>query len=114
MKKESGSRKKSDRREGRLAEELGGKRVRGSGSGRFNKEDISFIHALLQDKSTGQQSLSIHKKDLITLEGNALLSGKVPIFSFGFTCPTAPDYEWIAFPVWWLKDQLWWKGLKEQ
>ncbi len=101
-------RQKSDRREKRLAKEEGGKRVAGSGSTPFKKEDVEFKGVLLQDKRTAGRSISVKIDDLYNLEYHAMNAGKVPVFSFLF----GAEQEWIAFPRWWLKNQAWWRDLK--
>lgn len=109
-------RQKSDRREEWLAKELGGKRVSGSGSSKEKKGDNRFTHALLEDKRTAAKSISIQSSWLEKIEQEALNCGKLPVFSFGFDgrVPEEWDNTWVSFPIWWLKDQEWWKELAKK
>lgn len=103
-------REKSDRREKKIAKESGGIRVSGSGSTAENKGDVKYSGVLRQDKRSGKGSIPIKLSELIKIEFQAMNRGKVPVFSVGFD---GQDQEWIAFPNWWLKDQQWWKELRD-
>ena len=91
----------SELQEERIAEILGGKRVKGSGSGKLNKQDVESKHALLQLKRTKGESLTVNKGDLIKLEQDALNRGKIPLFVMGFGEYQTED--WICVPAWFLK-----------
>lgn len=101
--------KRATERELRLARDYGGERVKGSGSGKLKKGDVSFANALLQDKHTIRKSISIKKSDLELIEQEAMTRGKVPFFSIGFEDREHPynnrsSVTWFAFPEWWLKN----------
>ena len=98
--------KRATQRELRLARDYGGQRVKGSGSGKLKKGDVSFTNALLQDKHTVKESIAIKKRDLELIEEEALLREKVPFFSIGFEDRGYPESSvtWFAFPEWWLKN----------
>lgn len=89
-----------------LASVLGGRRRQGSGCARGLPGDVVLEDALIQAKRTDKKSLSIKKEDLEKIEAQALRSGKVPAFAFGFKDSADPrtSYDWIAVPVWWLRD----------
>lgn len=55
-----------------------------SGSGWVAKEDGENEYALCQLKSTDADSIRIQKKDLHTLEYNAAISHKTPVFAIQF------------------------------
>ena len=102
-------REKSDKRERAIAHEEGGRRVAGSGSTPFQKEDVTFKGVLMQDKRTASQSLSIKALDLKKLEYHAMNAGKVGVLSFAFD---GTDLEFYCFPAWFVKNQNWWQELK--
>ena len=104
-------REKSDRRERQIAREEHGKRVSGSGSTPFQKEDVTFKGVLMQDKRTASQSLSIKALDLKKLEYHAMNAGKVGVFSFAFD---GTDLEFYCFPKWFVQNQTWWQELKRR
>ena len=104
-------REKSDIQEKKIAKASGGKRVSGSGSSAELKGDIQYAGVLRQDKRTEKDSIGIKVKDLFKVEFEAMNRGKLPIFSIGFD--HYPSQEWIAFPEWWVRDQQWWKDLKD-
>lgn len=104
-------RQKSDIREKKLAQESGGRRVSGSGSSAELKGDISYKGVVRQDKRSEKESIAIKVKDLIKIEFEAMNRGKLPAFSIGFD--KFPQENWIAFPEWWVRDQDWWKELRD-
>lgn len=63
-----------------VMEMFGLKPTKNSGSGWIEKEDGQNDNVICQLKSTDKQSLKINLKDLQTLEYNALVSKKLPIF----------------------------------
>lgn len=103
-------RQRSDKREKKIAQESGGRRVSGSGSSAELKGDITYRGVLRQDKRTGRESIGIKLADLIKIEFEAMNRGKVPVFSIGFD---GQNQEWVAFPDWWLRNQTWWKVLRD-
>ena len=67
-----------------VMESLGLKPTKNSGSGWIEKEDGQSEHVICQLKSTDAQSIKINKKDIDTLEHNAAVSHKIPVFSIQF------------------------------
>ena len=114
MKKQPGVRKVADRRERGIAKEHGGKRVVASGSKPHAKEDVSFVHVLLQDKMTYGKSISIRLDDLEKLEEHAVMVSKIPAISFAIHNKKGIAQEWISFPMWWVKDQPWWREMTKE
>jgi hypothetical protein len=72
------------RNENEVMESLGLKQTAGSGNGWVAKEDGSNEHILCQLKSTDAQSISVKLKDIKTLEGNAAIEHKLPVFAVQF------------------------------
>lgn len=58
--------------------------TKNSGSGWIEKEDGQSEHILCQLKSTDAESIRIRSFDLQTLEHNAAVSHKIPIFAVQF------------------------------
>lgn len=106
-------RQRSDRYEKRLAKQLGGQRIAGSGSSKEKPQDLKFVGALLQAKRTTAKSTVLHKRDLEQVEADALNAGRIPLFCVAF-CSGAdePEQEWMAFPTWWVRQQPWWESFK--
>lgn len=57
-----------------------------SGSGWIVKEDGQSEDVICQLKSTDAMSIKINLKDIETLEYNALVSHKIPVFAIQFLC----------------------------
>lgn len=72
---------------------LGFKPTINSGSGWIEKEDGINEFAICQLKSTDATSIRIKKQDLNTLENNAAVSNKIPVFAFQFI---ETNEIWIA------------------
>lgn len=72
------------KREERVAKELKGKRVSGSGATPWAKEDIVTDQFLVQHKSTSKASHSIKKEDLENLRRNAIDVDKKPLYVVDF------------------------------
>ncbi len=72
------------RNEKETLEKLGFKAVPGSGSGWIAKEDGENDIALVQLKSTDSNSYNLKMLDMRTLEYNAAIEHKVPIFVIQF------------------------------
>lgn len=70
--------------EAEVMKSLGFKPTPNSGSGWVSKEDGENNYALCQLKSTDADSIRIQKKDLHTLEYNAAISHKIPVFAIQF------------------------------
>lgn len=67
-----------------VMESLGLRQVAGSGNGWVSKEDGENEHVLCQLKSTDKKSYSVKKEDIDTLEQNAAMSHKIPVFAVQF------------------------------
>jgi hypothetical protein len=67
-----------------VMERLGLKPTKGSGSGWIEKEDGQNEYLIAQLKSTDAQSMSVKLHDLHTLEYNAVIAHKIPLFVVEF------------------------------
>lgn len=67
-----------------VMEMLGFKPTPNSGSGWIVKEDGQNENAICQLKSTDAKSIKINQKDIETLEYNAMVSHKIPVFAIQF------------------------------
>lgn len=63
---------------------LGLEPTEGSGSGWLSKEDGQSEHIIAQLKSTDNESIKVNLKDVHTLEYNAILAHKIPVFMIQF------------------------------
>lgn len=72
------------RNERDVMEMLGMEPTPNSGSGWVVKEDGQNDHVVCQLKSTDANSIRINKKDIDTLEHNAAVEHKVPVFAIQF------------------------------
>lgn len=72
------------RNEAEVMESLGLEPTMNSGSGWIEKEDGQSDEVICQLKSTDAQSIRIHQKDLHTLEYNASVTQKLPVFAVQF------------------------------
>lgn len=63
---------------------LGLKPTKNSGSGWIEKEDGQNDYVICQLKSTDAQSIKVNQKDIRTLEKNAMIEHKIPIFAIQF------------------------------
>lgn len=63
---------------------LGLQPTKGSGSGWIEKEDGQSEDVICQLKSTDAQSIKVNKKDLDTLQYNAAVSHKLPVFAIQY------------------------------
>lgn len=63
---------------------LGLKPTKNSGSGWIEKEDGQNDCVICQLKSTDAQSIKVNQKDIRTLENNALVEHKIPVFAIQF------------------------------
>lgn len=70
--------------EAQVMRRLGLRPTKGSGCGWIEKEDGQSENVLCQLKSTDASSIRITKQDIDTLEYNALVAHKVPVFAFQF------------------------------
>ena len=63
---------------------LGLKPTKNSGSGFVEKEDGQNDYVICQLKSTDAQSIKVNQKDIRTLEKNAMIEHKIPLFAIQF------------------------------
>ena len=63
---------------------LGLKPTKNSGSGWIEKEDGQNDYLICQLKSTDAQSIKVNQKDIRTLEKNAMIEHKIPMFAIQF------------------------------
>ena len=63
---------------------LGLKPTKNSGSGWIEKEDGQNDYVICQLKSTDAQSIKVNQKDIRTLEKNAMIEHKIPMFAIQF------------------------------
>ena len=70
--------------EAEVMRSLGLAPTKNSGSGWIEKEDGQSEYVICQLKSTDAQSIKINKKDLDTLQYNASVSHKIPVFAIQF------------------------------
>ena len=63
---------------------LGLKPTKNSGSGWIEKEDGQNDYVICQLKSTDAQSIKVNQKDIRTLEKNANIEHKIPMFAIQF------------------------------
>lgn len=70
--------------EAEVMKALGLTPTKNSGSGWVEKEDGQSEFVICQLKSTDAQSIRLHLKDLHTLEYNAAVSHKLPVFAIQF------------------------------
>lgn len=63
---------------------LGLKPTKNSGSGFIEKEDGYNDYVICQLKSTDAQSIKVNQKDIRTLEKNAMIEHKIPMFAIQF------------------------------
>lgn len=63
---------------------LGLKPTKNSGSGWIEKEDGQNDYVICQLKSTDAQSIKVNQKDIRTLEKNAMIEHKIPVFVIQF------------------------------
>lgn len=86
------NRKKSQKREKKLAKDISGKSHIMSGGAWFQKGDVSNEHFLVEDKFTEADAYTLSLQTLKKLEKEALQVNKIPIFIFGFTKGLKKDY----------------------
>lgn len=67
-----------------VMESLGLKPTKNSGSGWIEKEDGQNDYVICQLKSTDAQSIKVNQKDIRTLEKNAMIEHKIPMFAVQF------------------------------
>lgn len=72
------------RNEKELMRELGLDPTIGSGSGWLEKEDGQSEHIICQLKSTDKDRITVNLQDIRTLETNAVITHKIPVFIIQF------------------------------
>lgn len=72
------------RNESDVMQMLGLQPTKNSGSGWIEKEDGQSENVICQLKSTDAQSIKVNKKDLDTLQYNAAVSHKLPVFAIQY------------------------------
>lgn len=72
------------RNESDVMQMLGLHPTKNSGSGWIEKEDGQSENVICQLKSTDAQSIKVNKKDLDTLQYNAAVSHKLPVFAIQY------------------------------
>lgn len=97
--KQKTPREQGDLYEQAVALRVGGKVISGSGSTKYNKEDIKTSQWLMQVKSTTKESYSIQKEDLRKLKDHAISISRMPFFVVGFLEHGQPVEEWVAMPL---------------
>lgn len=70
--------------EAEVMESLGLKPTLNSGSTWIEKEDGQNDYVICQLKSTDAQSIKVNQKDIRTLEKNAIVAHKIPMFAIQF------------------------------
>lgn len=91
--------KKSKKQEGRVAEKLGGKRQKGSGSVPLNKGDVRSEHLLTECKRTDKKSISIKIDYLEKITNEAISYGCTPSLAIEFeNTPRIVEKDWIMIP----------------
>ena len=97
----------SDIHEEEFAIEVNGNRVPGSGNTREKPGDVINQKFFFQLKRTDMKSISVKRKDVGKNEMQAISNGKIPAFVLGFSHRPYLTQNWVAFPMWWLKQQDW-------
>lgn len=85
--------------EKKIAEYLGFKRVAGSGSQWYDKEDLKNEKFLAQVKATETKKGSFEVDDICSLERNSIKSNKKPIFIIHFDREEVINSTWVSMPL---------------
>ena len=98
---------RAPRQEKKLAEILGGSRIRGSGNGNA-KGDIRLNGiARIECKNTQHDSFRITKKMLDTIEGASIGCGEVPVIQIDMIDEfSKPTHRMVVMPLWALERLL--------
>lgn len=70
--------------EAEVMRSLGMRETKNSGSGWIEKEDGQNDYVICQLKSTDAQSIKVNQSDIRTLEKNAMIAHKLPLFAIQF------------------------------
>jgi hypothetical protein len=73
--------KESQKHEKRLAKTLGGSTVAASGAFWSRKGDVRSEKYLVEHKFTDAKSYSLKAEDLVKLEKQAIMAGRIPLFA---------------------------------
>lgn len=88
-----------DEQEQRVADAIGGERVRGSGCspwpGRKGDAVAEWLRA--EAKTTSARGIRVDRDYLVKIRDEAMATGRRPVFAFGFDGPQRDD--WIAFEL---------------
>ena len=88
-----------DEQERLAAKIIGGRKTRGSGSGK-DKGDWKNKLFCGESKTTSKASRSIKLSELVTITEHAHREGKIPIFELGFdNTPKGISADWFALPA---------------
>jgi hypothetical protein len=108
--------KKFQKQEQRLADDLGGRKQKGSGSKRFNKGDVRMPELLTEAKRTDKRSISIKLEYVRKITEEAQAYGLIPAVAveWGFTPDDAieekkfrsVERDWVLVPASFLKELL--------
>ena len=77
--------KRSQKREKKIAKDIGGRTTPGSGSLWYQKSDAYSEHLRIEDKFTDADSFRIQYSILNKIEKEAFTTDKIPVLSLGFT-----------------------------
>lgn len=98
---EKNNKKEAQKRERKLATELGGKATPNSGATDASKGDVRFDKYLLDDKFTNKNAYTLKVDDLSKITREAYSVGKQPLFTIHLTKGIAKFYPatWILLPI---------------
>lgn len=77
--------KQSQKQEKRIAKDVGGARVAGSGSKWYAKGDVRSDGFLVEAKTTGNKSFPVTQKVLEKISLEAVKTGRIPVLAVEFT-----------------------------
>lgn len=84
------TKKNSNKQEKRIAKELGGRRIPGSGSRWDSKGDVKTKKFLVEAKTTTHKSFSVSSDILAKVELEAVGTGRTPVVSVELTGGSVP------------------------
>lgn len=94
------NRVRGDRDEKRFAQNVGGKRIAGSGSSKEKKGDVKVRDFLVQNKSSVNKSIAVKRHDLENIQDQALNTGRYPAYVMSFYDGPYLVTQWVAIPIW--------------
>jgi hypothetical protein len=99
--------KKSKKQEKRLADKLGGKRQKGSGSQPYSKGDVRCTDLLAEAKRTDKKSISIKVQYLEKIVKEATSYDCIPAVAIAFEdTPLLVPKDWVLVPAEFLRELL--------